>query len=227
MHSSDRRVRQALVLLAGTLVTDFYVNDFLGVLARLSVDLLDVTASEILLAAQAKAGHGEAPRWAGVSTTWPCGVALPEPPNGLGPGLDAFRRRSQVWSSDLAVEDRWPDFTVAARAAGFGAVHAFPMRLDDRAMGAMNLFSAQAGGLGVEAVELGQAFADMASIGLLSEQARHSGAVIEQLESLRDYTRKHRLSLSEAAYSAARREPRVTPTRRGEAPHTGSLPPQS
>jgi len=65
----------------------------------------------------------------------------------------------------------------------FDAVHAVPMRLREQAIGAMNLFSTEPGTLDVEAAELGQALADVATISILHERAfRHHEVVTQQLQ---------------------------------------------
>jgi GAF domain-containing protein len=232
MNSLDPRARQAFALLAGRLVTDFDAIDYLGSLAQLSVGLLDVAANGVLLA-----DHRQALRLV-ASSEWPRVAELSEPQNS-GPGGDSFHGGSMVCSPDLTTEDRWPDFTAAARAAGFGAVHAFPMRWQDRTIGAMDLFSVQPGKLDVEAAELGQALADVATVGVLNERARNSATVVLQIERalqsrvtieqakgflaerlrvtvddaftvLRGYTRRHDLKLAGVARAVVRGELSIT-----------------
>jgi GAF domain-containing protein len=89
-----------------------------------------------------------------------------------------------VTCPDLATAgDRWPAFAPAALAAGFTAVHAMPMRLREQAVGAFNLFSAVPGSLEDETIELAQALADVATIGILHERAvRRQEVVAEQLQ---------------------------------------------
>src|ERR687888_419650 len=70
-----------------------------------------------------------------------------------------------------AAPDRWPRFVAEARQAGFAAMHALPMRLRTDVIGALNLFSTQPGGLGEHTVRLGQALADIATIGLMQARA--------------------------------------------------------
>ncbi len=78
---------------------------------------------------------------------------------------------------------RGPRFAVAASQAGFGAVHALPMRLRDQVIGALNLFSTDTGPLGVAELRIGQALADVATISLLQERnVRRAETLAEQLQ---------------------------------------------
>jgi ANTAR domain-containing protein len=108
-------------------------------------------------------------------------------------------------------------------------VHALPLRLRGEAIGAMNLFHGQPGALPATDLALGQALADVATIGILQERAIRRGEVLnEQLHTalnsrilieqakgvlaergnlsmdtafdrLRSYARRHNLRLSAVA----------------------------
>jgi hypothetical protein len=66
----------------------------------------------------------------------------------------------------------------------YGSVHALPLRLRGEAIGTLNLFLHAPGTLSEADLALGQALADMATIGILSERAiRRSEVVSEQLQS--------------------------------------------
>ncbi|MET0187735.1 MAG: GAF and ANTAR domain-containing protein, partial [Pseudonocardia sediminis] len=79
---------------------------------------------------------------------------------------------------------RWPGFVAAVSHRGaFRSVHALPMRLRGQAIGALNLFHHQPGPLPPTDLALGQALADVATIGILSERAiRQSEVLNEQLQ---------------------------------------------
>jgi hypothetical protein len=98
--------------------------------------------------------------------------------------VDAYRTRTSVSCPDLAAaRDRWPAFTEAALSAGFAAVHALPMRLREQAIGALGLYSTRPARLSGQSAELGQALADVATIGILHERALHHQEVVtEQLQ---------------------------------------------
>ncbi len=76
-----------------------------------------------------------------------------------------------------------PRFAAAATQAGFRAVDALPMRLRDEVIGALNLFRTRPGPQDPAELRIGQALADVATIGLLQERSVRRGEVLaEQLE---------------------------------------------
>jgi len=102
-----------------------------------------------------------------------------------GPCLDAFHTGLPVQRGDLADSSnpRWPTFTAAARAHGFMAVQALPMRLREERLGALNLLNADPGLLDSRTVALGQALADAATIGIAHQRALERQEVIaDQLQ---------------------------------------------
>lgn len=167
------------VELTDTMVADFDVIDFMHVLTDRTVKLLDVTAVGLLLAdprgaLRVVAASSEAARL----------LELFQLQNDQGPCLDCFRTGQPVSAADLAVEgERWPRFATAARQSGFAAVQALPMRLRDQVIGALNLFRAGAGAFDPSDVRVGQALADVATIGLLHERSLRRGDILnEQLQ---------------------------------------------
>jgi len=165
--------------LADTMVADFDVIDFLHMLADRSTRLLPVAAAGVLLADP----RGQL-RVAAASSDAAGLIELFQIQNDQGPCLDCFRTGQRVTAADLAgPERRWPRFAAAATQAGFSAVHALPMRLRDQVIGALNLFCAQAGPLGQDDLRIGQALADVATIGLLQERnVRRVETLAEQLQ---------------------------------------------
>jgi GAF domain-containing protein len=117
--------------------------------------------------------------------------------NQEGPCPEAFRAGTPVINADLEhATDRWPRFTPRAVEAGFRPAHAFPLRLRAERIGAMNVFSANIGGrLADTDVEIVQALADVASIGLLQERAISRGELLtEQLQGRAQQPHHHRTS---------------------------------
>ena len=100
-----------------------------------------------------------------------------------GPCVDCFRSGTPVSVPDLRSAGRWPRFTAAAAEVGYAAVHALPMRLRTEVIGALNLFDTNPGALGEDKLRMGQALADVATIGLLQQRAIHRrDTVTEQLQ---------------------------------------------
>jgi hypothetical protein len=167
------------VELADTMVADFDVIDFLHVLTDRSVRLLSVSAAGVVLADP----RGEL-RVAAASSDAAGLIELFQIQNDQGPCLDCFRTGQPVTAPDLAGQgQRWPRFAAAATRAGFTTVNALPMRLRTQVIGALNLFSAGTGPLGPAELRIGQALADVATIGLLQERnVRRAETLAEQLQ---------------------------------------------
>jgi transcriptional regulator with GAF, ATPase, and Fis domain len=173
------QVADVFVEMADTLVDDFDLIDFLHVLTERCVQLLDVSAAGLLLTdghdtLQVVAASSERTRL----------LELFQLQTDQGPCLDCFRTGTPVSVSDLPSSGRWPRFTAAAAEVGFSAVHALPMRLRTEVIGALNLFDVNPGALDEGKLRIGQALADVATIGLLQQRAIHRRDVVtEQLHS--------------------------------------------
>ena len=167
------------VELADTMVADFDVIDFLHLLTDRSVALLSASAAGVMLADP----RGEL-RVAASSNEAAGLLELFQIQNDQGPCLDCFRTGQPVTATDLAAPgQQWPRFAAAATQAGFRTVEALPMRLRDQVIGALNLFRADPGPFDPAELRLGQALADVATIGLLHERnVRRSDTVAEQLQ---------------------------------------------
>jgi GAF domain-containing protein len=171
-------VADVFVELADTLVDDFDLMDFLHVLTERSTQLVGVVAAGLLLAdeqgtLQVVAASSERTRL----------LELFQLQTDEGPCVDCFRSGEPVSVHDLAGAGRWPQFTAAATEVGYAAVHAVPMRLRNDTIGALNFFGSQIGAVDQERLRLGQALADVATIGLLQQRAIHHGNVVtEQLQ---------------------------------------------
>lgn len=180
MAATDRRVREAFIELTDTLVSDFDIIEYLERLATRCAELLGVTACGVLLADH----HGTLTLVA-ASTEAARLLELAQVQHFEGPCLDAFHTGLPVQRGNLADSSnaRWPAFTAAARAQGFTAVQALPMRLREERLGALNLLNADPGLLDSRTVALGQALADAATIGIVHQRALARQEVIaEQLQ---------------------------------------------
>jgi len=166
------------VELTDTMVADFDLIDLLHLLTSRSVELLDVSAAGLLLADP----RGEL-RLVAASSEAARLLELFQLQGDRGPCLDCFRSGLPVAAADLDADQRWPEFAAAARQAGFLSVQALPMQLRDQVIGALNLFRDAHGALDAEAVHVGQALADVATISLLHERSmRRTDTLNEQLQ---------------------------------------------
>jgi GAF domain-containing protein len=178
---SDRAVAEAFVELADTLVDDFDVVDFLTQVTLRCADVLDVTAAGVLLTDQRGALQVVA-----ASTEQTRLLEVLQLQTDQGPCVECFRTGSPVAVPDLSqAAGRWPQFVAQAQQLGFASAHALPMRLRTDVIGALNLFSDRLrAALDETTIRLGQALADVATIGLLQARAiRHHEVLTEQLQS--------------------------------------------
>jgi transcriptional regulator with GAF, ATPase, and Fis domain len=167
MTATDRQAHEAFIELTDTLVSEFDIIDFLGRLAARCTQLLRVTACGVLLA-----DHRGQLTLVAASTEDARVLELVQAQNSEGPCLDAFTTGAPVQRGNLGDGDpRWPVFTAAARAAGFSAVQALPMRLREQRLGALSLLNAVPGPFDSDTVALGQALADAATIGIVHQRA--------------------------------------------------------
>ncbi len=167
------------VEIVDTLVGDFDVIEVLTVLTSRCVELLDAAAAGILLADPA----GQL-RVIGASTEQVQLLELFQIQNDEGPCLDCLTTGTPVVNADLArAGDRWPAFAPHAIEAGFHSVHAFPMRLRNQVIGALNVFGSEDSYFEPEEVRVVQALADVATIAILHERnLRQAEALTEQLQ---------------------------------------------
>lgn len=167
MTSREQLLATTFVDLADTLVADFDVIDFLHTLASRSVELLDVDAAGIMLAdpdggLHVMASSAEEARL----------LELYELQNDEGPCLDCFRSGRPVARDDLpAMRASWPAFTEQLQGLGFHSAQALPMRLREQTIGALNLFRLEPGLLSEADLGIGQAMADVATVGLIQERS--------------------------------------------------------
>ncbi|HLM96986.1 MAG TPA: GAF and ANTAR domain-containing protein [Acidimicrobiales bacterium] len=227
MDGREEWLARTFVELADTLVADYDIVDFLSTLAERCVELLDTVEVGLVLldrqgALQVMASSTERMRVA----------ELFEVQNEEGPCFDCQRAGEQIINEPLdTADDRWPRFGPMARDAGFRMAHALPLRLRQDVIGAMNIFDTELREMTSRQVNLSQALADAATIGILQERsvrqqtdiaghlqgALNSRIVIEQAKGvvaeqqkvsmeeafamLRGYARNSRVPLSELAHT--------------------------
>lgn len=202
----DQLIRDTFVDLADTLASDYDVGEFLHLLVQRCEDVLSVTTCGVLVEAQegglrlAAATSSEMHRLEQVE------IDLMD-----GPSFEAYRRVEPIVSQDLRDErQRWPQVLDQAFEMGLLTAYAFPLRLRDDCIGALSLYRNQLGAFDEDDVQLAQAFADVAAIGILQErkitraeqrahQLQHaldSRVVIEQAKGI--LAERHGVSLGQA-----------------------------
>jgi len=184
-NDREQLLADAFVGLADSLVDDYDVIEVLDRLVAYSVQLLAADAAGIMLVdshgrLRVVASSSEESDWTEIMQ-----IQADE-----GPCIDCVRTGRPVTITDLdTAAVRWPRFAAALheRTAGdhrrYRSVHALPLRLRREAIGAMNLFHTRPGPLPEADLRLGQALADVATIGILQERAIRRGEVLtEQLQ---------------------------------------------
>lgn len=177
---STSQLSKTFVEVADTLTDDFDLDDFLHMLTVRTADLIGAAAVGMLLAdendeLQFRAASQDNAKW----------LELFQLQSHEGPCLEAFRTGRPVINADLpTASHRWPLFAPRAVAAGFQSVHAFPLRVRQQVIGALNVFGATVGaGFDDADVPIVQSLADVAAIGLLHQRARQRAQTLtDQLQ---------------------------------------------
>jgi GAF domain-containing protein len=162
----ERLVMDTFVELADTLASEYDIGEFLHLLTERCQEVLHVATGGVLL----EGPEGELRVGAATSEEMER-LERVELDHDEGPCLDAYRQVEQILAEDLRDEqDRWPNAAPRALELGLMAVYAFPLRLRGDCIGALNLYRDEPGPFEDDDVRLGQAFADVAAIGILQER---------------------------------------------------------
>ena len=177
--SPEVRLARAFVEIADTLVDDFDLLEFLQMVTGHAAELTGTHAAGLLLADDT--GHL---RFMAASDEQVRLLELFQTLVEEGPCHDCFSTGQPVINSDLhEASARWSRFAPKAVEAGFASVHAFPLRLRQRVVGSMGMFSSASTRMDPGSAQLVQAVADAATIGILQERAIRQGEQLsEQLQ---------------------------------------------
>jgi GAF domain-containing protein len=176
---NQHEITRAFVELADTLVDDYDIVDLMHVLAERNVELLEADGAGIIL----RDARQNLVVVASTSDEADL-IELFVLQNSEGPCFDCVNTGDQVVNVPPAEMRRlWPLFMAKLSEHGFGSSHAFPLRLRDEVLGAVNLFSRAETALVEEEIAIAQGLADVATIGLLQQRAVHRQEVlVEQLQ---------------------------------------------
>jgi GAF domain-containing protein len=176
---SPVQLSDVFVEMTDTLVGDFDILDFYHNLTKHASAVSGASAAGLVLA-----DHRGRVRFVGASNESGKMLELLQIQNDEGPCRDCVITGEPVINADLSFAmDRWPTFSRRAIEAGFQSVHAFPMRLRDETIGALNLFGTISSRFEPDEVRVVQALADVATIAILQERnVTHAEALTEQLQ---------------------------------------------
>ena len=152
---------------ARTMITDFPIQGIVDHLVERIVEILPVTSAGVSLISA-----GMAPRYIAASDQNALRFERLQTRIGEGPCLAAFESGQAISVADLRSDDRFPNFSPAAVAAGLTAVFSFPLRHGDGQLGALDLYRETAGEMDPRNMDVAQTLADVAAAYLLNAQAR-------------------------------------------------------
>lgn len=170
------RLANAFVGLADTLVADYDVIELAQQLIDSTMALLPIAAAGILLGDPSGGLHVFAS-----SSEQSRLLELLQVEADVGPCLEAYRSGQPVLVENLAADAaRWPAFAERADEYGFRSLVALPLRLRNERVGALNLFLEGTGPMTSADVAVGQALADVATIGILHQRILTRSELVNQ-----------------------------------------------
>jgi hypothetical protein len=170
------RLLTTFAKLADTLVDNYDVVDLLQLLVDSCRELLDVTEAGILL--QDAPGELEVVVSTSESSRLVEAMQLSAQD---GPCVECYRTGEVVSVPEIAATpERWARFRASALEQGFRSAYAIPMRLRETTIGTVNLLRNETGELGASDVVAAQAFADVATIGILHQRSNRENEVVAQ-----------------------------------------------
>ena len=167
----QERLSAVLVEFARTLVEDFSIQDILDRLARRVIEVIPTDGAGVLLLDEHARLHF-------VSATDERTLVIErlQLELGEGPCILSYESGEAVMAPDLGEEPRFERFAERAVQEGLGAVYSFPLRIDGRRLGALDLYSRTAQELSAADILGGQILADVAATYIFNAQARLDAA---------------------------------------------------
>ena len=163
----EGRLASVLVDFARTLTADFSIQTILGHLVQRVVEVLPVDGAGVLLMQSDTAHHFVAASDDVILRIESLQMNLDE-----GPCLQAYHTGERVRLPDLREDALFPRFSKGALDAGLGAVYSFPLRLDKRRLGALEVYARDPVELSDADMEGAQTLADVIAAYLFNAQAR-------------------------------------------------------
>ena len=159
---------------ARTLVGNFSIQDILDRLARRVIEVIPADGAGVLLLDEEARLHFVSATDDRILVIEQLQLEL-----GEGPCILSYESGDAVMSPDLGEETRFERFAARAIEEGLGAVYSFPLRLDGRRLGALDLYSRTSQELSADDVVGGQILADVAAAYIFNAQARVDASASE------------------------------------------------
>ena len=121
----------------------------------------------ITLVSWGRQGSIPSMRTAAYSDPWVDAIDVDQYGTGEGPCIDAILMRDVVHLRSMN-DSRYPKFSARAIEEGLGSVLAVPLAIDERAMGALNLYARQADAFDPLAEAVARSFAAQAAVALIN-----------------------------------------------------------
>jgi len=169
----EQRLTTVLVDFARTLTSDFSIQKILDHLVDRVVEVIPVSGAGVLLMESDTEHH-----FVAASDGAILGIEVLQMELQEGPCLQAYRSGEPVAVRDLAKDNAFARFSPAAARAGLGAVYSFPLRLDERRLGALELYAKEPLELSDADLVGAQILADVAAAYLFNAQAREAAREI-------------------------------------------------
>jgi diguanylate cyclase (GGDEF)-like protein len=163
----EDRLAQVLAEFAHTLAADFSIEETLDHLVARIVTAVPVTGAGVILRGSHQASYIVAASDKGVHEIEALQSELQE-----GPCVTAYLTGEPVLLPDLRSAERFPRYSPRAREKGVAAVFAFPLCLDGRRLGALDLYRDTVGDLDPGAMEAAKVLADVAAAYLFNARVR-------------------------------------------------------
>jgi serine phosphatase RsbU (regulator of sigma subunit) len=163
----EQRLTAVLVEFARTLTAGFSIQTILDRLVERVVEVIPVDGAGVLLMDSDVEHHFVAASDDAIMAIESLQMDLQE-----GPCLVAYRTGEAVAVRDLANDTTFARFSAAAARAGVGAVYSFPLRLDDRQLGALELYAKSPLDLPEADLVGAQTLADVAAAYLFNARSR-------------------------------------------------------
>jgi diguanylate cyclase (GGDEF)-like protein len=167
----QQRLSAVLAELARTLVGTFSIQEILDRLARRVIEVIPADGAGVVLLDEDARLHFVSATDDRILVIERLQLEL-----GEGPCILSYETGEAVIAPDLRTERRFEQFAARAAQEGLGAVCSFPLRLDGRCLGALDLYSRTTQELSAGDIVGGQLLADVAAAYIFNAQARVDAA---------------------------------------------------